>query len=114
MAAWQHVSTHSIRYRILKVFALFVGMPDPQRFNPFDPIQDTESSRILFRAESVRCFNPFDPIQDTESRLVSSPVDPGLRRFNPFDPIQDTESIIELMNVWKPLTFQPIRSDTGY
>ena len=38
----QVVSTHSIRYRILKVEKVG-GMPELRRsFNPFDPIQDTE------------------------------------------------------------------------
>ena len=37
-------------------------------FNPFDPIQDTESVSSASSAVRPASFNPFDPIQDTESR----------------------------------------------
>ena len=40
-------------------------------FNPFDPIQDTESATQQQPGEGVgHCFNPFDPIQDTERMLL--------------------------------------------
>ena len=37
------VSTHSIRYRILKGLQELQGRIGDRGFNPFDPIQDTES-----------------------------------------------------------------------
>ena len=39
------VSTHSIRYRILKLVVADDGEIGLHRFNPFDPIQDTETCR---------------------------------------------------------------------
>ena len=87
---------------------------------------------------SRRCFNPFDPIQDTESLpggysshrrdLVSTHsiryrilkvLDRGkltltTTSFNPFDPIQDTESFAVSLQEVLDHRFQPIRSDTGY
>ena len=39
-------------------------------YNPFDPIQDTESFQVALQALAVApSYNPFDPIQDTESTL---------------------------------------------
>ncbi len=38
------VSTHSIRYRILKADMEALDTEFEKSFNPFDPIQDTESS----------------------------------------------------------------------
>ena len=60
------VSTHSIRYRILKVRHRRVVAEARQGFNPFDPIQDTESWQCGTDGSFVGRFNPFDPIQDTE------------------------------------------------
>ena len=61
------VSTHSIRCRILKVYIckpLILALPS---FNPFDPMQDTESMILDNLGIQVARFNPFDPMQDTES-----------------------------------------------
>ena len=107
-------------------------------FNPFDPIQDTESGCSLLIGACLRSFNPFDPIQDTESNFTGHDDLPEAC-FNPFDPIQDTESefrarvqaiswnvsthsiryrILKVSNHLAALNsasmFQPIRSDTGY
>ena len=85
-------------------------------FNPFDPMQDTESRssselrlhEYRVSTHSIRCrilkdflqptnpssyfgFNPFDPMQDTERYIVSLKEKLWLC-FNPFDPMQDTES----------------------
>ena len=83
------VSTHSIRCRILKARQQPMPMPSTGRFNPFDPMQDTERIGAMGGTMSGSCFNPFDPMQDTESYL-----DHQLR---------------QLLHV-----FQPIRSDAGY
>ena len=40
------VSTHSIRYRILKDRLSLTRRPTAPGFNPFDPIQDTERDVI--------------------------------------------------------------------
>ena len=86
------VSTHSIRYRILKGSTSTQTRQPRWRFNPFDPIQDTESDLQQVEGAELRGFNPFDPIQDTESLVVTmDEVCPAIG-FNPFDPIQDTES----------------------
>ncbi len=58
-------------------------------YNPFDPIQDTESPGWMVLAALVGCYNPFDPIQDTESHHT----------------LYHGSEFVEL---------QPIRSDTGY
>ena len=63
------VSTHSIRYRILKVSNVDDDLDNPIGFNPFDPIQDTESVQRIGDATRHLSFNPFDPIQDTERSL---------------------------------------------
>ena len=42
--AVREVTTHSIRYRILKVPYLEFALRRFGSYNPFDPIQDTESS----------------------------------------------------------------------
>ena len=60
------VSTHSIRYRILKAVNDEGVVPQVSGFNPFDPIQDTERSQLDAAESLPRRFNPFDPIQDTE------------------------------------------------
>ena len=108
-------------------------------YNPFDPIQDTESwsedmpaqpmgnvttHSIRYRilkdstgnvvASSLWGYNPFDPIQDTESShtwALGRSVPP---RYNPFDPIQDTESYRGASSLVFLEALQPIRSDTGY
>ena len=58
-------------------------------------------------------YNPFDPIQDTESRTNYSSLFRRVR-YNPFDPIQDTESLLCFCEALRPPGLQPIRSDTGY
>ena len=58
-------------------------------------------------------FNPFDPIQDTESPYLIMPIR-QIPCFNPFDPIQDTESTDSICLACLLMSFQPIRSDTGY
>ena len=83
------VSTHSIRYRILKGGYSVKLTAGSTRFNPFDPIQDTESICKVDTDSLSHCFNPFDPIQDTESTFL----------------IQKEPIFFK---------FQPIRSDTGY
>ena len=110
------VSTHSIRYRILKALFNTSLVLQLDSFNPFDPIQDTErllQEGVRLAAEPVSThsiryrilkvsdcfceapvrigFNPFDPIQDTESFATTVLRSPSTC-FNPFDPIQDTES----------------------
>ena len=45
LANINNVSTHSIRYRILKVRPPPYLVHQLEGFNPFDPIQDTESWR---------------------------------------------------------------------
>ena len=62
------VSTHSIRYRILKESMIVLPNISQLSFNPFDPIQDTESQRLCCGRPRWSSFNPFDPIQDTERR----------------------------------------------
>ena len=131
------VSTHSIRYRILKVVLLL-----PTTI----PIKVSTHSiryRILKGWHCERCgkrlpsFNPFDPIQDTERwdninfgearkvsthsiryRILKAHQLAGRRTrqasFNPFDPIQDTESMKCFGHTNCDPGFQPIRSDTGY
>ena len=59
-------------------------------------------------------FNPFDPIQDTESCIFVGSLQVGIGGFNPFDPIQDTESVFSGEGRRAQEWFQPIRSDTGY
>ena len=44
------VSTHSIRYRILKVVIVSEAVASRTSFNPFDPIQDTESAVLCGEA----------------------------------------------------------------
>ena len=85
-----------------------------------------------------RCFNPFDPIQDTESgtgdgvswpgvqvsthsiryrilkEAAKATLDVTAQSFNPFDPIQDTERLTGNELALNRRQFQPIRSDTGY
>ena len=109
----RRVSTHSIRYRILKAPGLTSGRGGGQRFNPFDPIQDTESGRITLLCALHTSFNPFDPIQDTERSSLSATF-ANTRCFNPFDPIQDTERVWRADEASGEARFQPIRSDTGY
>ena len=49
------------------------GALPPTGFNPFDPIQDTETIFIpTIRSVNWRSFNPFDPIQDTETHTKPS------------------------------------------
>ena len=67
MLTMEEVSTHSIRYRILKGAVGTLRKGILSSFNPFDPIQDTESALLMMRQPKKNCFNPFDPIQDTES-----------------------------------------------
>ena len=89
------VSTHSIRYRILKVATSRLSVYSSVCFNPFDPIQDTESFANYARPCALsHSFNPFDPIQDTERTGKRGNLEGYLECFNPFDPIQDTESRI--------------------
>ena len=53
------VSTHSIRYRILKVSKLPHKTCSTYCFNPFDPIQDTERlSNTMRRRIPPRKFQP--------------------------------------------------------
>ena len=54
----QGVSTHSIRYRILKATTDCCRSTTPTRFNPFDPIQDTESAKIAVEADKSQMFQP--------------------------------------------------------
>ena len=62
---------------------------------------------------SVPGYNPFDPIQDTES-YYSGYKGANYRGYNPFDPIQDTESTLDQDNKALFHKLQPIRSDSGY
>ena len=86
----------------------------------------------------VKSYNPFDPIQDTESDLRVPPGDveahvtthsiryrilkdrfhhtilDSFKCYNPFDPIQDTERRDREGQGVLPAQLQPIRSDTGY
>ena len=65
------VTTHSIRYRILKGADETVVRGLADGYNPFDPIQDTERlNRLAGSSFHSPCYNPFDPIQDTESSSV--------------------------------------------
>ena len=52
------VSTHSIRYRILKAKLLTQVLYHDQGFNPFDPIQDTERSNLYRQQLLAREFQP--------------------------------------------------------
>ena len=64
------VTTHSIRYRILKAPLLIGLAKELLGYNPFDPIQDTESLPIQPSPGVLSfCYNPFDPIQDTERSM---------------------------------------------
>ena len=84
------VSTHSIRYRILKVSVGYASKQATPGFNPFDPIQDTErrvpardcNSASLVSTHSIRY------------RILKDRDQPRLCLASP--------------------KFQPIRSDTGY
>ena len=64
------VTTHSIRYRILKALLCLLVVGQLASYNPFDPIQDTESWTDGARAGASASYNPFDPIQDTERVLA--------------------------------------------
>ena len=107
------VTTHSIRFRILKGFAPPPVEAHSMRYNPFDPIQDTESCspRALLGARPR--YNPFDPIQDTESGMRCDGI-MASGSYNPFDPIQDTESRRGHAHPKHEGRLQPIRSDSGY
>ena len=35
-------------------------------------MQDTESSQELSHGACITCFNPFDPMQDTESKAAAN------------------------------------------
>ena len=108
-------------------------------FNPFDPIQDTESGGGQDDPGGGKSFNPFDPIQDTERDTLTYRLRDAEPGFNPFDPIQDTERPLPALvhhlavpvsthsiryrilkvssngdGAWALVEFQPIRSDTGY
>ena len=85
------VTTHSIRYRILK------GQ-EAQRQRP----------------PGETGYNPFDPIQDTERVVTADDSHAHIYGYNPFDPIQDTESVEWEIIVNTEAKLQPIRSDTGY
>ncbi len=41
------VTTHSIRYRILKEVTSLTAQERAESYNPFDPIQDTERERLV-------------------------------------------------------------------
>ena len=84
------VTTHSIRYRILK------------------------EDKPQLDAVAIPGYNPFDPIQDTERSKSAGPYTTGVPRYNPFDPIQDTERWVVAVHVAGVPSLQPIRSDTGY
>ena len=129
------VSTHSIRYRILKAPRSPSKPTNHRCFNPFDPIQDTESLPVLRSGHQPRLvsthsiryrilkgrgtcrpvtsstgFNPFDPIQDTERFTMISPSSSRIS-FNPFDPIQDTErTLYQVCNInTRPVSTHSIR-----
>ena len=52
------VSTHSIRYRILKVTCQSRAVSVHHSFNPFDPIQDTESRKGSSYGRDLLRFQP--------------------------------------------------------
>ena len=108
------VSTHSIRYRILKAGVDRAPWRVDVGFNPFDPIQDTESIRCL----PVRWIDLVVSTHSIRYRILKGLLERIVSvraiSFNPFDPIQDTERAV--VSVWSStgIWFQPIRSDTGY
>ena len=67
-----------------------VWRPGRDRFNDFDPIEDTERRMCWQAAVPLSSFNDFDPIEDTESFTCKLKLTHD-RSFNDFDPIEDTE-----------------------
>ena len=83
-------------------------------FNPFDPIQDTESGAQVDKAAELQEVST----HSIRYRILKGATMPVALRlvngFNPFDPIQDTESRNVHSDIVVHVQFQPIRSDTGY
>ena len=83
------VSTHSIRYRILKEGKEYLN----------GATKEVSTHSIRYRILKV---------------ALGAGAGGRGHGFNPFDPIQDTESRDSVGGGGKSDKFQPIRSDTGY
>ena len=108
------VSTHSIRYRILKdslpgTTLSYTNLFQPIRSDTGYWKKDEIFQPILTHTVSTHSIRYRILKEGKESSLIQSS-----HRFNPFDPIQDTERIWSNKSSTHRHWFQPIRSDTGY
>ena len=90
MVSGPQVSTHSIRCRILKEVGHRATVPVVLRFNPFDPMQDTER-----------------PADDDFTVLIVKVSTHSIR-------CRILKGVNWLTLRYLAASFQPIRSDAGY